>query len=215
VEDTSAGSRIGGLFPLVGWTGGSSIHRSLAMTTYGKGLSKKHSAKALRLLLHSKFPNEIWELMAETFAGITWMLTGEEFRKLMAVDYYRHLTDQGDSESQNKLKNPHTGNKFHRLGAWESEKIAIGIRFWVDDFIPGEEDEDARGNLPQSKVLFGFRIRLEGLFQSMEDEHTKARVKIDQAVEEYSQLVEQYNISEPNDEEHALARERLHVSNND
>lgn len=185
-------------FPDVSWTGGHSspIHRSWMNSFHMPVGGKRSYGKVMTVMAHSQTGQMLWDVLQETFTGCEWLLTGEEFEQLMLVDVWRHMNDKGDSASKGKIKNPRTGNVFHRLML--RDHMVGGIRFWVSDFT------DA--------MSIGFRFRVAVIDETQSDARVGARQKVAEAQAEYPEMVELLGLSEPSDAERAKAKAMIAAS---
>lgn len=185
-------SKAQSLFPNVPWTGGSDIHVSLARDVY---LPAGDPKATILLLRKANVTGAVWKLLQGNFAAFSeWLITGPEFGNLMLVDCWRHLNGQPDSSSENKLINPCTGSRFHRIAL--AGDLVGGIRFWCDYEYGGK------------KANFGFRFRIEQ--QSEEEERTRQRTRetVEQVSEEMEAISEMlFDVAEPHEEAVTKVRE--------
>lgn len=165
------------LFPNVAWTGGSSIHVSFYRSSSMKDMGDD---EALKTLYYGQVGRTIWSLLQDKFGACEFILSRTEFVNLFLVDAVRHLKGQGDSYSPKKLKNPNTGNVFHRIAFLED--IMGGIRFWCDRHHGGIE--------------VGFRFRIEKK-KDEETQRLKTRQVVDAAQIEVQEIIKQIEIAEP------------------
>lgn len=161
------------VFPSAQFTGGSSIHASLARNVQMQA-PWDQPRLILKSLKHADFPGMIYRLLIKSFPGMEWLMTDEDFSNLLLVDFHRLLEGQGTQETEFRLTNPTTGNKFHRITLIPDQDIVGGIRVWL---MP------AGDNL----VHIGFRFRMESLYG--EGEHKKVRQKAATQVLELEQAV--------------------------
>lgn len=156
-------------FPDVEWTGSSDIHVSWAVQT-NLPISFDNKSKLLKLFDHVKMGEKIFRMLLGKFPQAEFLLGTDEFHKLFMADAARFLSGLGSLETPNKLKNPVTGNKFHRIALLKD--FVGGFRFWLE---------------PQySGINFGFRFRWEGLLDNEEENvREDARERVRLAEEEY------------------------------
>lgn len=188
------GAKIEQMFPSVKWNGSSDIHRSICRD---KAIpeDKGEFVKVMTLLVHGQFAEQLWGALQENFSSLDWMLSADEFRALVLVDIYSHLTGQGDSKSEKKIKNPKTGNVFHRLAI--KDDIVTGIRFWVGGW----------GN----NMTIGFRFRLAENDDSQDGTKKKARAKIDSALVSLVPIMDSLKIADPSNVEQEVAHKKVRV----
>lgn len=146
------------VFPNVEWTGESHIHCSFAR---GVSLPPVSNPAVISMLQRAKIGRNIWNMLQKLFPNMEWIITGEDFENFLLVDCWRHLHGLGDSDSDKKLTNPSTGNRFHRIAL--GQNLVGGIRFWCDRY--SEE----------SSPSFGFRFRVQ--MQDEEDDKTRTRTR--------------------------------------
>lgn len=160
-------------FPQAEWTGESDIHVSHARQGYLP--VPFHEAKLLlKYFDKAKIGGTIWRQLYAMFPETEWLLDSDEFHKLIMADLARFLAGLGPLETPHKLRNPVTGNRFHRMSLFK-ENVG-GCRFWL---------EPSAGE----RVLFGFRFRFrwESIKSADEEENVRedARERIRIAAEEY------------------------------
>lgn len=167
-------------FPEVDWTGGSNIHRSFAS---GMQLPQIPPKEIIVLLRKAKIAGHIFRLLQSKFASFEeWLFDEALFEQYLLVDCWRHMNNQPDSESRQKLKNPVTGNRFHRMALVNG--LVGGIRFWCDPNPQG--------------YIFGYRFRIEA--QNEEDQKTRDRVADDrERLAEEIEVLEEvtFDVAEP------------------
>lgn len=146
------------VFPKVEWTGESSLHCSLAR---GVSLPPVSNPAVISMLQRAKVARSIWNMLQKLFPGMEWIINGEEFENFLLVDCWRHLRCLGDSDSDKKLINPSTGNRFHRIAM--GQNLVCGIRFWCDR------------HSESSPPAFGFRFRVQ--MQDEDDDKTRTRTR--------------------------------------
>lgn len=179
-------------FPGVAFTGGSSIHRSkmgqLGMPSQGHDI-----AKLMAAIHHGAIGLALWDHLMKWFSEMDWQVTPEEFRAIILVDVFRHLNGEGDTKDPSKIRNPSTGNLFHRLAT--RNDIVGGVRLWH------EHD-----------LQFGFRFRLA----KMTDDDKKnvpliARKKALTSITVAEEVVQKFKIAEPTPEEVKKIRASVYV----
>lgn len=143
-------------FPNAAFTGGSAIHHSLARTCVIKH-GRENVRAVMAPLLYANVGSMIFTFLRGTFPGMEWLVKGPQLAELLAVDFYRHLTKQGDAYTASKLKNPVTGNRFHLVAL--KDTTVCGIRVWAHGMGNGTE--------------LGYRFRLEE--QKEKDATTRGR----------------------------------------
>lgn len=158
-------------FPEVAWTGESEIHVSLA--AQGPIPLPFHAAKTiLKAFDKAKIGGVLWRMFYAKFPDTEWLMDSDEFHKLLMADCARFLAGMGPLETPHKLRNPVTGNRFHRMALFK--EMVGGCRFWLE---PSMGDN----------VIFGYRFRWEALTSADEEENVRedARERIRLAAEEY------------------------------
>jgi hypothetical protein len=158
-------------FPNVDWLGNSDIHVSVA---FSATLPLGDSKAVIAILEKAGVASNIYRHLNKKFEGLTWLLEPAEFDAVFMVDCYNHLRGKSDSRSPNKLKNPMTGNYFHRIAL--KDDLVCGIRFWCDK---GWGDDE---------VHFGFRFRIQRLDEEEEDTRRRTRDEALEAVEQLEQV---------------------------
>lgn len=146
------------LFPLVQFTGGSSIHASFARQGEAP-LDWDKKRLIMKSLKDSEFPASVYRTIMKNFPNMEWLMTAEEFDQLLLVDFYRLMKGLPTSETQARLHNPSTGNLFHRISLIPAHDIVGGVRVWINPIGDG--------------IQIGYRFRLESLVG--EHEHKKIR----------------------------------------
>jgi hypothetical protein len=200
-QEQNAVSLIEGYFPDVNWTGGSGIHRSLVLRVpVGLGGQRQHR-RIQEALYHSNAAALVLEWYQGKFPDCEWILSPEEFAKLMFVDVYRNMKGLEPSTSKAKLRNPKTGNVFHRVAMRDG--IIGGIRWWFSDYGAGEN------GVGSSEIQM--RFRWEGLEGEEGNARTAARQKIEEAAVEFEELTDELMIGEPTADDIETARETVRV----
>ena len=170
----SAGEKIEALFPSTHWTGGSGIHKSLAQ---GYDLDSDESRKIMKELLNDEVGYKIWDILHANFGACEWLVDKEEFNAIFMQDVYGHIQGKGSSISPKMLKNPTTGNKFHRIALIGD--IVGGVRYWMY----------------HDSVWFRFRLEA----QKESEEKTRKTIKntAEEAIMNLSDIVEFIECGEP------------------
>ncbi len=180
----STGHQISLTFPGVPWTGGSNIHKSLAGGL--NGLDLENTRRIMNMLLKDQVGSQIWEKLQQHFAKCEWLVSEEEFVALFLNDVYRWLKGGKSSKSPKMLRNPQTGNRFHRVALHGD--IVGGVRFWAGWGIGNGHD-------------LGFRFRLEKLAKKEEEETRRTiRESAVEAVQAVEEMIVELAISEPQTE---------------
>lgn len=180
----NAGEHIANLFPAAKWTGGSAIHRSRALFKHFEG--HQPPAKTMKRMMKEHTANQLWAFLHHTFPNGDWMLCEDEFVALFTQDVWGWLTGHGSTASQKMLKNPNTGNVFHRLVLYPGN-IVGGMRFWTEK----------AGN----HLQFGCRFRLETMQEAETKTRQTIRESVEKAVKVSAQIHEMLEVSAPYEEE--------------
>lgn len=147
-----------------GWHGRSHIHVSVC-----KDITVNHEDPMVvfKAAYKLKLATDIWRKLQHRFKSFEWLLKQAQFEDRAYVDWYQHAKGMGDTQDESKLRNPETGNVFHRVALSEEHNLVAGVRFWCDEAsVPG-------------LVEFGWRFRI----QALEEESEKVRVRVaEQAV---------------------------------
>jgi hypothetical protein len=138
--------------------------------------------------------NHIWKSLQSKFEKMEFLWEMEEFTNRFLVDVNRHLQGLQDSDSEGKLTNPYTGNRFHRIARLEEANLVAGIRFWADEYHYG--------------TAIGFRFRIESL-NPAEDVVKEARARVEEVLEEAVELYTVLDVKEPSTQELAAVEEML------
>lgn len=169
------------VFPPAHWTGQSSIHVSIA-----NGINVPESAdnprKALAAAVALGVVPKMREFLSEQCPSLEWLLGDTEFQDLLYVDYSRMLHGEGAVSTPNSLKNPATGNVFHRVALCEEHSLVAGIRVWVTDLSFMHEN---------GLTNFGFRMRIEEQNEEAEDLRARSR-KVAAAIEDQLAEIKEY-----------------------
>ncbi|QIN95297.1 hypothetical protein DLP3_134 [Stenotrophomonas phage vB_SmaS_DLP_3] len=188
----SFGQYIESQFPGVKWNGSSSIHRSIC-GNFGIDQEIGSIGEAMAIIHKSAMGLALWNYLQGKFGEMDWQVVAEEFRAIILMDTYRHLNGEGDTKNPQKLRNPATGNVFHRLAI--KGDIVGGVRIWHNH-----------------GLNFGFRFRLAGMDK---DDHQSvpliARKKAEDSIKLAKELVQKFNIPEPTVEEETKIRKHVHV----
>lgn len=158
------------------WTGGSSIHRSFATKVF---TGKSHVVReVMKGLIEEEIPHKVWSFLHSRFGKCEWLLDEKEFSAIMLQDVYGHLIGLGSTLTDQMLKNPATGNIFHRIALFEN--IVCGIRYWVWD---------------DRKVHF--RFRLEEQLEEENKVRSTIRASAEKAVAAVAEIMIELDIQEP------------------
>lgn len=177
---SGAGEKIAKIFPGTPWTGKSGIHRSLAASLH---LSKQLTPRqVMKLLIHQNAGKKVWNLLHKYFDMMEWLVSEEEFTALMLQDVYGHLQGQGSTKSPKMLKNPVTGNVFHRMALVSD--IVGGIRYWTHGY---------------QEICF--RFRLERQMEEEDKTRNTIRAMAEAAVVVMEDLKVELELSQPQTEE--------------
>lgn len=176
----SFSSKANKYFPGVEWHGGSDIHVSVC---WNAAIATSDRKQVLALLEKATVGSRIYRHLNKKFENLVWLISPEEFSAIFMVDCYNHMHSKSDSRSPNKITNPHTGNKFHRIAVLDD--LVFGIRFWCDAY--GDDEH-----------VLGWRFRI--VSQDEEEEETRRRVRETaiEAVEEHENVLEYiFDVAEP------------------
>ena len=135
-------------FPNAVWTGGSHIHTSIARAG-DIPYSMDEPRKMMAMLTTQKFSGYIYRTIQKHCNPMEWLMTLEEFDNLLMVDFYRLLQSKPTHETPKRLRNPKTGNWFHRVALAEDVQIVGGVRVWLID--------------QGTSTNIGWRFRLESM----------------------------------------------------
>lgn len=168
-------------FPHAKWTGGGAIHASI----YRQGEVPIPFSKPrviMKSLMESQFCLSIMRVIVKNCPDMEWLMSPEQFEQLLLVDYHRLLKGGTTQETKFRLKNPSTGNLFHRCSLVPDSDMVGGVRVWVADIGAWSTEEGGGTQL-------GFRFRLESLYG--ESEHKKVRQKAaEQVIENEAEMSE-------------------------
>jgi hypothetical protein len=136
------------------------------------------------LLRKAGVAGKIYKNLTSVFSGFEeWLLDASVFEHFLLVDCWRHMNSQADSESSDKLLNPYTGNRFHRIALGKG--LVGGIRFWCDG-------NDKYG------YDFGYRFRIEAQKEADDDTRRRTREDAERVGEEMEALEElTFDVAEP------------------
>lgn len=112
---------------------------------------------------------------------VDWVISPSDFMMLYMTDLIRALNGLPPSASEDKLKNPSTGNVFHRIG-FKGDYV-IGFRVLWEGF--------------GSNRQLGIRYRIEKLDEAKETTTERIRERIKISTEEYNSVSHQIDIAEP------------------
>jgi hypothetical protein len=150
------------LFNFDGWHGLSHIHVSVC----NESSYPLPPMPVFKVVYKKQYAADLWRALQKRFPHFEWLLTKQQFEDRAYVDWYQHAKGMGDTQEETKLKNPTTGNVFHRVAFHKDTGLVAGIRFWCDD-VSGYGTE------------FGWRFRI----QMLDEAEVEMRVRIaEQAV---------------------------------
>ncbi len=161
----STADKIETTFPGVQWTGGSGIHRSVAVSGLLNIPFEKRSL-VLYMLLEKDFGGYIWEYLQARFGKMEWLTQRDVFAKLFMVDMDRQLQGKPTTETPDRIENPHTGNLFHRMALYPP--LIGGVRFWAENY--------------GGKTHIGFRFRIVSMKTNDEGEHVREESRLRESV---------------------------------
>lgn len=146
------------IFPKAVWTGGSSIHASIARWGI-LPFAFEDRRKVMAVLLARGFSGYVYRTIVKNCPDMEWLMSTEDFESLLMADYYRFLHGKGAVDTLKNLMNPLTGNIFHRVALLEKHKVVGGVRVWIKPHGPGE-------------LVIGWRFRLE------EQKEASAKIRV-------------------------------------
>ena len=153
-------------WPHVAFTGGSSIHASRADSVGTAWIDPHDPRFSFRNIRDSKATSRIWNKVTAMFGDMEFLLDYEQFRDMLLLDFSLLAEGKPTHRTHDRLKNPTTGNRFHRIAL--SPPFVGGIRVWFD--MPYQS----------SKVHLFFRFRLE----TPQENHDKIRAKAAEKIKE-------------------------------
>lgn len=190
------------VYPNVTWTGESdqhlSFYRQMPVPTAKAG-------PLLRALYKYQVPKQIWDLLHKHFGEGEWLMNERQFTKLFFVDVHRKLMGEETFHTSKRIKNPRTGNKFHRMTI--NKDVIGGIRFWADGYAGSDYDEDGNEIESQGHGTVGFRHRFVYVASLAEQDAARAEAAetISTIDEEMEKITEEILTATPGDNE-ALVR---------
>jgi hypothetical protein len=149
------------VFPDAVWTGGSDIHASIAR---GGLVPSTDLNLILKSMVANGFFGYIQRVMNKHCPGMEWIISPEDFENLLLLDSHRLAHGQETLETKARLRNPSTGNYFHRVTILEDKNIVGGVRVWLDPVSDGTQ--------------VGFRYRLERIIPEGEETQEEAAQRI-------------------------------------
>ena len=167
-------SKATGLFPKAQWTGGSSIHASIARSGVVP-LPFNKPRVILKAMLDDHFGAYIMRTINKHCPGMEWLYSEDEFEDLVMVDFYRLLHGQATMKTDKRLQNPSTGNYFHRITLLETANVVGGVRVWCEKY--GADN-----------VMIGYRFRLQEAQEAAKKERAKSRVKVAELEAEVAEI---------------------------
>lgn len=150
-------SKMSALFPSARWTGGSAIHASVAGVV-SIPVKFKNRSLILLVLEQAKIGARIYKNLTKVFGKMEWLTDQQTFEKLFLVDVNLSLQGLQTSESRGRIRNPVTGNLFHRIALMPP--YIGGVRFWTL--------QDLWGN-----AIIGYRFRLVEQMGEEEQENVR------------------------------------------
>lgn len=178
------------VYPEAKWTGGSEIHASRAAHLVAP-LSMDQKRLILKSIKDTGFISYISRCVNKTTPGVEWLMGAEDFFNLILLDFNRVINGMATTETKNRLVNPQTGNRFHRITLNEGGNIVGGIRVWIEPatFVGTNPDNPGESYYTEG-VSIGFRYRLEAIVPEGTEasEHAmKIREKAQQQIIEQSE----------------------------
>lgn len=171
-------------YPGVEWTGGSGIHVSFAVSQTIP-ISANQRGKILALLNSAQWPFAIWRYIQQRVGNMEFLMDQNTFCNLMLIDMDRRMQGKPTLSSPDRIKNPATGNLFHRIAL---DKPYVGaVRFWA---VPNGD----------GGTEIGFRFRIVSLKSDEEDPvvREEARVRAEQVQQEVGEVYETLmDVAEP------------------
>jgi hypothetical protein len=164
-------------FPNAEWTGGSSIHASIARAA-SVPLPFSNPRLIMKTLVTQNFPGYVYRTIIKYCPDMEWLMGVDDFSNLLLVDFYRLLHGQGTMETQKRLKNPKTGNVFHRITLLEAAGIVGGVRVWL---MPDDS----------TNINIGWRFRLEDQVSESINIRQKA-IELAKSLEPEVELIAEY-----------------------
>jgi hypothetical protein len=149
------------VFPDAVWTGGSDIHASVAR---GGLVPSADMNLILKSMVANGFFGYIQRVMNKHCPGMEWIISPEDFENLLLLDCHRLAHGQETLETKARLRNPSTGNYFHRVTILEDKNIVGGVRVWLEPVFGGTQ--------------VGFRYRLERIIPEGEETQEEAAQRI-------------------------------------
>jgi hypothetical protein len=165
------------IFPKAEWTGGSSIHASIARAA-AVPLPFNDPKIVMATLVHQNFGGYVYRTILKYCPDMECLMSVEDFQNLLLVDFYRLLHGQGTKETEKRLKNPKTGNVFHRVTLVEASGIVGGIRVWL---MP---ETNSTSNI-------GWRFRLEDQVSESVNIRAKA-IELTKTLEPEVEIITEY-----------------------
>lgn len=163
-------------WPEAQFTGGSHIHASVARSGT-LALPFDEPRVVLKALRDAQLPAYMMRTIEKQTPGWEWLLSTDEFADLIMVDFYRLLHGNATQETQQRLRNPNTGNWFHRITLLEDDGLVGGVRVWCDGYTA-------------EQIVVGFRFRIQGLDEEATKTRQKARAHAEALVEEVEEVKE-------------------------
>lgn len=181
------------LFPGVEWTGQSARHVS---RFEGANVPLNRLGKNAKLIYFAtkkyNYPDQVWAAMQQHFGKAKWLITKGEFEVIYLMHLYRELHGQEPHHLSTRLKNPQTGNRFHRC--FVMGKLVGGFRAVV------EPEKQAN----TSPTTVGWRVRIEQTDETLIQAKASAKASVEHAKTEMTIIdleCESMQIKEPVKEE--------------
>lgn len=191
-----SGELVDSLFPGMGWTGRSVIHRSIAREYIIDPEARAFFETApvgvvMRVLARANFHKLLSDtVQAFPLGEVEWLMSQEDFWKLSYYLTYRSLTGNKPGLKGKRIQNPSTGNVFIPLLI--KGKVIAGIRIWA-----GHSEGAGMWRL-------GFRIRFVSTTAS-EEKNERQRAKdtlkemqeLTSSVQELTEIKDYIEVAEP------------------
>lgn len=165
------------IFPAVAWQGMSDIHVSICGGGM-LGIPFSNKEAIMYLMNSKKVGYAIWGKLQAKFEDFEWLLDGDTFNKLFMVDIGLNLSGKKTSDTPNRVKNPSTGNLFHRIALGHG--MIGAVRFWA---------EPCGYDLDESYVEIGWRFRI--VEQKDANEEANVRDEAARRIHEVNVIIEE------------------------
>lgn len=175
-------------WPTVHFTGGSTIHASHSTGTDVAWIDPQDPRLTFHNIRDSKAIQKMWNQVNSMFGDMEFMVDYDQFRDMLLLDFSLLAEGKPTHRSHDRLRNPVTGNRFHRIAL--STPFVGGIRVWFD-----------RPHTPRNCWLY-YRFRLEIPEETQGKIRAKAAEKVKQVELEMETVYETMGIvAEPPKEE--------------